>query len=71
MERLDDFGEYCRNLEEGEEKDSQNMVVRRFGVRGAMSLTRFEGLVVRPVLSCLGVGIEVGRVVRGYGSREG
>ncbi len=46
------------------------MVVRFFETRGGMWPPRPRDMVVGAVVSCLGVGIEVGMIVRGYGSGD-
>ena len=70
MEEIEELWEYCSDSRIGGTKESQKEVVKGFGLRGALTLTRSEGLVVRPVVSCLGVLQGMGMDVRRIGSEE-
>ncbi len=62
--------EYCNNVGLEGEKDRKKQVVTGFWFREGPTTTRLEGLVVRNVVSCLGVNLVVGMEDCSYGSRD-
>ncbi len=70
MEEIDEIEEYCINLRMRGEKESSKMVVVDFCVRGGPILTRYGGMVVRSVVSCLAKMTRVGMNIKCYGSGD-